>query len=175
MATLTERAFSTMRYRNANIDGLNIFYREAGNKSKPTILLLGGFPSSSITFNRLMDELKDEYHLIAPDYPGFGNSDAPSPADYAYTFDNLTGIMDKFIDHLGLAKFSLYAFDYGGPIGFRIASKRPELIESLIIQNANAYVEGIGGGFEAAMPFLQWCHFQEILSSLKQELNAICL
>jgi pimeloyl-ACP methyl ester carboxylesterase len=142
-----------MRYRNANIDGLTIFYREAGENSKPTILLLGGFPSSSITFNRLMDELKDDYHLIAPDYPGFGNSDAPT--NYAYTFDNLAGTMDKFIDHLGLTKFNLYAFDYGGPIGFRIASKRPELIASLIIQNANAYAEGIGGGFETAMPFLQ--------------------
>lgn len=150
MATTTK-----MQYRTANIDGLNIFYREVGDKAKPTILLLGGFPSSSISFNRLMDELKNDYHLIAPDYPGFGNSDAPSPTIYAYTFDNLANTIDRFIDHVGLSKFNLYAFDYGGPLGFRIANKRPELIESLIIQNANAYMEGIGKGFDAAMPFLQ--------------------
>jgi pimeloyl-ACP methyl ester carboxylesterase len=144
-----------MRYNNANIDGLNIFYREAGDKKNPTILLLGGFPSSSITFSRLMDELKNDFHLIAPDYPGFGNSDAPPGKDYVYTFDNIASTMDKFIDHLGLTAFNLYAFDYGGPIGFRIASSRPQLIQSLIIQNANAYAEGIGNGFDAAMPFLQ--------------------
>lgn len=144
-----------MSYNNANIDGLNIFYREAGDKRNPTILLLGGFPSSSITFSRLMDELKNDYHLVAPDYPGFGNSDAPSPANYHYTFDNAAMTIEKFIDHIGLASFNLYAFDYGGPIGFRIASKRPELIESLIIQNSNAYTEGIGAGFQTAMPFLQ--------------------
>lgn len=149
------RTNNKMRYNNVNIDGLNIFYREAGNKENPTILLLGGFPSSSITFSRLMDELKNDFHLIAPDYPGFGNSDAPSGKDYSYTFDNLASTMDKFIDHLGLNAFNLYAFDYGGPIGFRIASNRPQLIQSLIIQNANAYAEGIGNGFDAAMPFLQ--------------------
>ncbi|WP_295651845.1 alpha/beta hydrolase [uncultured Mucilaginibacter sp.] len=142
-------------YKTVNIDGVNIFYREAGDKSKPAILLLGGFPSSSITFRNLIEDLKNDYHLIAPDYPGFGNSDAPSTAGYQYTFENLTNTVEKFIDQISLKAFSLYAFDYGGPIGFRLAAKRPELIQALIIQNANAYMEGIGEGFGAAMPFLQ--------------------
>lgn len=142
-------------YKTVKVDGINIFYREAGDKRKPAILLLGGFPSSSITFRNLMEDLKNDYHLIAPDYPGFGNSDAPSPFEYRYTFTNLAATMEKFVDQIGLKKFNLYAFDYGGPIGFRLAAKRPELIQSLIIQNANAYMEGIGEGFAAAMPFLQ--------------------
>ncbi len=142
-------------YKTVNIDGVNIFYREAGEKSKPAILLLGGFPSSSITFRNLIEDLKGDYHLIAPDYPGFGNSDAPSPNEYEYSFKNITDTIEKFVDQIGLKGFNLYAFDYGGPVGFRLASKRPELIQSLIIQNANAYNEGIGEGFAAAMPFLQ--------------------
>ena len=142
-------------YKSENIDGVNIFYREAGEKSKPAILLLGGFPSSSITFRNLIEDLKGDYHLIAPDYPGFGNSDAPSPNEYEYSFKNITDTIEKFVDQIGLKGFNLYAFDYGGPVGFRLASKRPELIQSLIIQNANAYTEGIGEGFAAAMPFLQ--------------------
>jgi pimeloyl-ACP methyl ester carboxylesterase len=142
-------------YKTVDIDGVNIFYREAGDKKKPTILLLGGFPSSSITFRNLIEDLKSDYHLIAPDYPGFGNSDAPSTVDYNYSFAQLATTVEGFIDQIGLKTFSLYAFDYGGPIGFRIAAKRPELIESLIIQNANAYIEGIGEGFGAAMPFLE--------------------
>jgi pimeloyl-ACP methyl ester carboxylesterase len=142
-------------YKTINIAGINIFYREAGDQSKPAILLLGGFPSSSISFRNLIEDLKNDYHLIAPDYPGFGNSDAPSPADYQYTFENLTTTVEHFIDQIGLKTFNLYAFDYGGPIGFRLAAKRPGSIQSLIIQNANAYMEGIGEGFGAAMPFLQ--------------------
>lgn len=144
-----------VNYKTISVDGLNIFYREAGDKSKPTVLLLGGFPSSSITFKGLLDELKEDYHVIAPDYQGFGNSDAPSAKEYNYTFANLANTIEKFVDLIGLNKFSLYAFDYGGPVGFRLASKRPELIVSLIVQNANAYMEGIGPGFETAMPFLQ--------------------
>ncbi len=144
-----------VHYKTVNIDGINIFYREAGDKNKPAILLLGGFPSSSISFRNLIEDLKNDYHLIAPDYPGFGNSDAPSTGDYQYSFDNLAVTVEKFVDTIGLNKFTLYAFDYGGPVGFRLAAKRPELIASLIIQNANAYMEGIGEGFDAAMPFLQ--------------------
>jgi len=144
-----------VNYKTINVDGVNIFYREAGDRSNPSILLLGGFPSSSITFKALIDELKQDYHVVAPDYQGFGNSDAPSAIEYHYTFANLAVAIEKFVDRIGLNKFSLYAFDYGGPVGFRLASKRPELIDSLIIQNANAYVEGIGPGFETAMPFLQ--------------------
>jgi pimeloyl-ACP methyl ester carboxylesterase len=142
-------------YKTVIVDGIKIFYREAGDKSKRAILLLGGFPSSSVTFRNLIEDLKNDYHLIAPDYPGFGNSDAPSTADYDYSFAQLATTVERFIEQIGLKTFSLYAFDYGGPIGFRIAAKRPELIESLIIQNANAYMEGIGEGFGAAMPFLE--------------------
>ncbi|HTI61300.1 alpha/beta hydrolase [Mucilaginibacter sp.] len=145
----------TVYYKNENVDGVNIFYREAGDKTKPSILLLNGFPSSSIGFRNLIDHLKYDYHLIAPDYPAFGNSDVPSKEDYAYTFHNLSVTMEKFVDQIGLKQFSLYAFDYGGPVGFRIAARRPELIQSLIIQNANAYTEGIGPAFGVAMPFLQ--------------------
>jgi pimeloyl-ACP methyl ester carboxylesterase len=143
-----------VKYKNENVNGVNIAYRETGNKSKPTILLLGGFPSSSIIFRPLIEELKNDYHLIAPDYPGFGNSEVPSKDSFEYTFENISKIIEKFIDQIGLEKFSLYAFDYGGPIGFRIAARRPELIETLIVQNANAYAEGIGSGFDNLMPFL---------------------
>lgn len=144
-----------VHFKTVSINGLNIFYREAGDKNKPTILFLGGFPSSSISFRNIIEDLKNDYHVIAPDYPGFGNSDAPRTTNYRYTFDNLAITVEKFIEKIGLKKIILYAFDYGGPIGFRIASKKPELIQSLIIQNANAYAEGIGEGFCAAMPFLQ--------------------
>jgi pimeloyl-ACP methyl ester carboxylesterase len=142
-------------YKSIRIGDLDIFYREAGNPQKPAVLLLGGFPSSSITFEPLIAELKNDYHLIAPDYPGFGNSSAPDPSAFSYTFENIALTVEAFVDKLGLKTFNLYAFDYGGPIGFRLAAKRPELIHSLIIQNANAYMEGIGPGFETAMPFLQ--------------------
>jgi len=142
-------------YKSSKIDGIQIFYRESGEASKPPLVLLGGFPSSSITFGGLIEKLKDHYHVIAPDYPGFGNSETPGSSQFAYTFDNLSKIMEKFLDALGINTFSLYAFDYGGPIGFRIASRNPFRIQSLIIQNANAYMEGIGAGFNELMPFLQ--------------------
>lgn len=144
-----------VNYKNEIVNGVNIAYRESGDKNKPAILLLGGFPSSSIIFKPLIEELKNDFYLIAPDYPGFGNSEVPSKDKFDYTFDNLSKIMEKFIEQIGLEKFSLYAFDYGGPVGFRIAARKPELIETLIIQNANAYVEGIGSGFDELMPFLQ--------------------
>lgn len=152
MQTLTHTA---VRYQTTNVAGLDIFHREAGDISKPAILLLTGFPSASHTFSQLIDLLKNDFHLIAPDYPGFGHSAAPAANEFDYTFDNLATVLEQWIDKLGLSRFSLYAHDYGGPIGFRIAARRPELIESLIIQNANAYMEGIGPGFGAAMPFLQ--------------------
>ncbi|MGN6397671.1 MAG: alpha/beta fold hydrolase [Mucilaginibacter sp.] len=146
---------ATISYKTENVDGISIFYREAGDKKNPAILLLNGFPSSSFTFRELIADLAADHYLIAPDYPAFGNSDAPAKENYEYTFHNLSLTMEKFIDQIGLSQFSLYAFDYGGPVGFRIASRRPELIQSLIIQNANAYIEGIGPGFNDAMPFLQ--------------------
>lgn len=143
----------TTTYNTISIDGMNIFYREAGNKNAPAIVLLHGFPSSSHMFRDLIPELASDYHVIAPDYPGFGYSDAPTANTFTYSFDKLTEIVEKFINALGLTKYSLFMQDYGGPIGFRIAAKHPERIQSLIIQNANAYMEGISAAFEPMQAF----------------------
>ncbi|MCE5198550.1 MAG: alpha/beta hydrolase [Armatimonadota bacterium] len=132
-----------MWHSSAKVDGLDIFYREAGKKDKPTILLLHGFPTSSYQFRNLIPLLADQFHVVAPDYPGFGNSSMPSVDEFDYTFDHLSEIVERFIEALGLRQYSLYLFDYGAPIGFRIASKYPERVESLIIQNGNAYNEGL--------------------------------
>lgn len=127
-----------------SVDGQTIFYREAGNKEKtPTILLLHGFPTSSHMFRNLIPALADKFHLIAPDYPGFGNSSMPTVDEFQYTFDHLAEIVDKFIERIGLEKYSIYLMDYGAPIGFRLAVKHPERIEALIVQNGNAYDEGL--------------------------------
>jgi len=133
----------TVRYGMENVDGLEIFFREAGEPSKPVIVLLHGFPSSSHMYREVLRELADSYYLIAPDYPGFGNSSFPSPKDFAYTFDNIAKIMDKFLAQRGLNKYSLMIQDYGAPIGFRIASAHPEQVQAIITQNGNAYKEGI--------------------------------
>jgi pimeloyl-ACP methyl ester carboxylesterase len=153
--TKTKMSNRTITYKKVKVDGLDIFYREAGDKNKPTILLLHGFPSSSHMFRDLINDLSDSYHLVAPDYPGFGQSSAPSAKDYQYSFANLTAVMEDFIDALGLKKFSLYMQDYGGPIGFRIAAKRPHAIQSLIIQNANAYNEGLGEALKPLVGYIQ--------------------
>lgn len=126
-----------------NIDGLDIFYREAGSKDSRAILLLHGFPSSSHMFRNLIPALADQFYLIAPDYPGFGNSSMPSVDDFEYSFDHIAEVIDKFVRAKGLEKFSMYLFDYGAPVGFRLAQKHPEKVESLIIQNGNAYDEGL--------------------------------
>ena len=132
-----------------SIDGQTIFYCEAGNKQNaPTILLLHGFPTSSHMFRDLIPALADKFHLIAPDYPGFGNSSMPTVDNFQYTFDHLTEIVDKFITQIGLQRFSIYVMDYGAPIGFRLAVKHPEKIEALIVQNGNAYDEGLGEFWE---------------------------
>jgi len=130
-------------HKTINIDGVNIFYREAGPVDAPTILLLHGFPTSSHMFRNLIPALADRYHLIAPDYPGFGNSDQPAMDKFDYTFDNMAVVMGKLVNKLGVKKYSVYLMDYGAPIGFRLASKNPERINSLIIQNGNAYEEGL--------------------------------
>ena len=134
-------------YRSVQVDGLDIFYREAGPKDAPTILLLHGFPTSSHMFRNLMPALADQFHLVAPDYPGYGNSSMPTVDEFDYTFDNLSQIIEKFTAKLGLERYSLYLMDYGAPIGFRLAAKYPARVESLIIQNGNAYVEGIDNNF----------------------------
>jgi pimeloyl-ACP methyl ester carboxylesterase len=130
-------------FHTVSIDGLDIFYREAGSRSNPTILLLHGFPTSSHMFRNLMSALADRFHLVAPDYPGYGNSSMPSVNEFDYTFDRLAEIVEKFITAIDLKKYSLYVMDYGAPIGYRIAAKYPERVESLIVQNGNAYEEGL--------------------------------
>jgi pimeloyl-ACP methyl ester carboxylesterase len=130
-------------YHTIEVDGLDIFYREAGSPSNPTILLLHGFPTSSHMFRNLMAVLADRFHLVAPDYPGFGNSSMPLVDQFDYTFDRLTEVIEKFTAVIGLSQYSLYVMDYGAPIGFRIATKHPEQVEALIVQNGNAYEEGL--------------------------------
>ena len=134
---------SAVHYRTVRVAGLDIFYREAGPAEAPTILLLHGFPTSSHMFRDLIPLLADRYHLVAPDYPGFGYSSTPSVREFDYTFDHLTDVIQEFTDVVKLGKYSLYAQDFGGPVGFRLATRRPEAIQTLIIQNANAYVEGM--------------------------------
>ncbi|WP_442591549.1 alpha/beta fold hydrolase [Pedobacter sp. AW31-3R] len=131
-------------YRTLTISNVEIFYREAGNPEKPTILLLHGFPSSSHMFRNLIEQLSADYHLIAPDYPGFGYSSCPDPSEFDYSFDHLSEMMELFIDALKLEDINIYMQDYGGPVGFRIIKKRPKLVSSLIIQNANVFLEGLG-------------------------------
>ena len=140
---------SAVRYGTVEIDGLKLFYREAGAPDAPVILLLHGFPASSFMYRELLEQLSDRYRLIAPDYPGFGYSDAPSPQAFAYTFDRLAEVIEAFTDKLGLDKYGLYMQDFGGPVGYRIASRRPEKISFLVVQNANAYEEGLPDSFWA--------------------------
>jgi pimeloyl-ACP methyl ester carboxylesterase len=134
---------SAVHYRTVHVAGVDIFYREAGPAEAPTILLLHGFPTSSHMFRDLIPLLSDRYHLVAPDYPGFGNSSTPGVREFDYTFDHLADVIQGFTDALRLEKYSLYAQDFGGPVGFRLATRRPERVQTLIIQNANAYVEGM--------------------------------
>jgi len=132
-----------IHYRTVTVDGLDIFYREAGSPDLPSILLLHGFPTSSHMFRDLIPLLADRFHLIAPDYPGFGYSSAPPPKQFRYTFDRLADVMQRFTDAVALNRYALYVQDFGGPVGFRLAARRPERVSALIIQNANAYDEGI--------------------------------
>jgi pimeloyl-ACP methyl ester carboxylesterase len=140
-------------YRATQIDGLSIFYREAGPKDGPTLLLLHGLPSSSRMFQPLFDRLSDRYHLVAPDYPGFGHSDWPDPKTFAYTFDHYAEIMNHFTEALGLARYTLYMQDYGGPVGFRMALAHPERIKGLIVQDAVAHNEGLGANWATRRAF----------------------
>ncbi|NVM66720.1 pimeloyl-ACP methyl ester carboxylesterase [Mucilaginibacter sp. SG538B] len=139
-----DNPYNLIRYHSITIAGTQLFYREAGDPGKPAILLLHGFPSSSHMFRDLMNWLSPDFHLIAPDYPGFGYSGCPDASTFEYTFDHLAEIVEELIDYLKLGDISFYMQDYGGPIGFRIINKRPELVKSLIVQNANVYLEGLG-------------------------------
>jgi pimeloyl-ACP methyl ester carboxylesterase len=134
---------SQVYYRNIKVNGLNIFYREAGQKDAPTVLLLHGYPTSSHMYRNLMPILSSQYHVLAPDLPGFGYSDAPEHSQFNYTFDNLANTMQAFIDQLGLKRFAIYIFDYGAPTGLRLALANPEKITGIISQNGNAYEVGL--------------------------------
>jgi len=140
-------------YRTIQIDGLSIFYRETGRPDAPTILLLHGLPSSSRMFQPLLTRLADNYHLVAPDYPGFGHSDWPDPTQFAYTFDNIASVMQGLTQALGLSRYTLYMQDYGGPVGFRIASAHPERVQALIVQDAVAHNEGLGPNWATRRAF----------------------
>jgi pimeloyl-ACP methyl ester carboxylesterase len=152
-----ERKESSMQhptfYRTMRVDGFSIFYREAGPKDAPILLLLHGLPSSSRMFEPLFARLSDRYHLIAPDYPGFGHSDWPDPKGFAYTFDHIAEIMTHFTEGLGLARYTLYMQDYGGPVGFRMVLAHPERIEVLIVQDAVAHNEGLGANWKTRRAF----------------------
>ncbi len=140
-------------YRTTQVDRLSIFYREAGSKNAPAILLLHGLPSSSRMFEPLFARLSDRFHLVAPDYPGFGHSDWPDPKQVAYTFDHFAEIMNRFTEALGLSRFTLYMQDYGGPVGFRMALAHPERIDALIVQDAVAHNEGLGEAWKIRRGF----------------------
>jgi pimeloyl-ACP methyl ester carboxylesterase len=129
-------------YKTETVDGLEVFYREAGDPANPTLVLLHGYPSSSFMFRNLIPALEDGFHLVAPDYPGFGNTESPAPSEFEYTFDQLSRIVEALLESLGLTRFGIYIQDYGAPVGQRIAVRRPEWIEALIVQNGNAYEEG---------------------------------
>lgn len=151
----TPKLLPPVEYKTALVDGLNLFYREAGPKDGPIILLFHGFPSSSRMFASLIPLLADNYHLIAPDYPGFGHSDTPPPERFSYTFDRLAECVGKLTEQLGLARYALYLQDYGGPIGFRLAKAHPERVTALIIQNAVAHLEGLSEAWDVRKAFWQ--------------------
>jgi len=140
-------------YRSKQIDGLSIFYREAGPKDAPTLLLLHGLPTSSRQFEPLFARLADRYHLVAPDYPGFGHSDWPDPKRFAYTFDHIAEVMNHFTEALGLSRYTLYMHDYGGPVGFRMALAHPNRVAALIVQDAAGHNEGLGANWNTRREF----------------------
>ena len=142
-------------YGKVNVDGINIFYREAGDKATQQIILLNGVPNASGAFQELMNDLKDDYYLIAPDFPGFGNSDIPDKTDYEYTFQNIALTIEQFMEKMELKQPNVYALGYGGPITFRIATRRPGIFNNYILQNSNAYEEGLGPAMQEAAPFLE--------------------
>jgi pimeloyl-ACP methyl ester carboxylesterase len=138
---------SLVSYRSVAVDGINIFYREAGSPEAPTLLLLHGFPSAGHMFRDLIPLLAGRFHLVAPDLPGFGQSDMPARESFAYTFDHLADVIDRFTEVIGLKRFALYVFDYGAPVGFRLAVKHPDRISAIVSQNGNAYEEGLSEGW----------------------------
>jgi pimeloyl-ACP methyl ester carboxylesterase len=136
---------ASISFKTAQVNGFKLFYREAGDPRTPVVLLLHGFPTSSHMFRNLIPQLAGDYHVVAPDLPGFGFSDAPDHETFRYTFDNLAGVIGDFVEQIGLKRFAVYVFDYGAPVGFRLALRYPDRISALISQNGNAYVEGLSG------------------------------
>jgi len=137
-----------VRFRKVEVDGFNIFYREAGPKDAPAILLLHGFPTASHMFRDLIPQLAGRFHVIAPDLPGFGQSDMPDRGKFIYTFDHIARVIDRFTEVVGLGRFAIYVFDYGAPTGFRLATWHPERVTAIISQNGNAYAEGLSDGWQ---------------------------
>ena len=158
-------------YRTIQIDGLSIFYREAGPKDAPTLLLLHGLPSSSRMFEPLVARLSNHYHLVAPDYPGFGHSDWPDPKSFAYTFDHIAEVMNHLTEALGLSRYTLYMQDYGGPVGFRMALAHPDRLDALIVQDAVAHNEGLGANWKTRRDF--WADRAANESALRANLLSI--
>jgi pimeloyl-ACP methyl ester carboxylesterase len=146
---------NTISYRKADVDGLKIFYREAGHVDRPTLLLLHGFPSASHMFRELIPALSHRFHVLAPDLPGFGQSDMPPRDGFPYTFAKLAEVIERFAEVLGLNRFALYVFDYGAPTGFRLAVRHPERITAIISQNGNAYDEGLSDGWNPIRAYWQ--------------------
>ena len=138
---------SPIRYHTTDVDGINVFYREARNVDAPKLLLLHGFPTAGHMFRELIPRLADKFHVIAPDLPGFGQSDMPSREKFNYTFDNIAQVVERFTEVIGFDRFALYVFDYGAPTGFRMAVRHPERVTALISQNGNAYEEGLSEGW----------------------------
>jgi pimeloyl-ACP methyl ester carboxylesterase len=158
-------------YRTTEVEGLSIFYREAGPPTAPTVLMLHGFPSSSRMWEKLITGLSDRYHVIAPDYPGFGHSAAPPPAEFNYTFDHLAAVIGRLTQQLGLKRYALVMQDYGGPVGFRLAVAHPERVTAMVIHNAVAHDEGLGPLWETRRAY--WREPQRYLPALRSNLLSL--
>jgi pimeloyl-ACP methyl ester carboxylesterase len=145
----------TATYRKVDVDSVNVFYREAGSKDARTILLLHGFPTAGHMFRDLIPQLADRFRLVAPDLPGFGQSDMPARGAFTYTFENIANVIDRFTELVGLHRFAIYVFDYGAPVGFRLAARHPDRITAIISQNGNAYEEGLSDGWDPIRTYWQ--------------------